>query len=79
VAKTAAAQEWQTVGTMEHLGGIPFYQAPIPARFHFCKPQTRATIKGKFVEWCSCAAYRNDRGPWQERNTARRNRASSFQ
>jgi hypothetical protein len=40
----------------EHLDGIPWYDAPIPRRWHRCKAQTRGWYKLDYVERCACGA-----------------------
>lgn len=54
-------------GVVEHLDGIPWYEAPRPRRWHRCKPQTR----GHSIARCACGAIWI-LGGWVERNSRRR-------
>lgn len=54
------SQHWQH--------GVPWWQAPIPARLHLCRPWTR----GPAADRCACGAIRpNSARRWTERNTRR--------
>ena len=57
---------------LEHLGGVDWFDAPHPRRWHKCKPQTRGWMMDGYVERCTCGATRlfGD-GPWMERNQRR--------
>lgn len=54
--------------SVEHLDGVPWYEAPIPSRLHHCWAQTRALDEGVRIERCPCAAIRLDGDGWVERN-----------
>lgn len=61
---------------LEHLGGVPWNEAPLPSRFHRCTPQTRGFFGSSGVQRCACGAIRLrpvDR--WSERNSRRRGHA----
>lgn len=60
----------------EHLGGVPWFEAPIPRKLHRCKPQTRGYINYfTLIERCACGAIRmDDQDPWTDRNSAKRPR-----
>ena len=56
---------------IEHLDGIPWWQAPIPPRLHVCAPQTRGILHD--IDRCACGALRFRHGLgagiWSDRNT----------
>jgi hypothetical protein len=58
----------------DDVGGVNWYDAPVPRRWHKCKPQTKAFIaeRGWYVERCACGAIRHERDGWLDRNTKRR-------
>jgi hypothetical protein len=57
----------------EHLDGVPWYDAPVPPRFHRCKPQTRGWYKTSFIERCACGAIRSQGSyGWISKNERRR-------
>jgi hypothetical protein len=58
---------------VEVLDGLDWIEAPLPRRWHRCRPQLRASISGGLVERCACGAARvlGD-GPWLERNSRKR-------
>lgn len=58
-----------------HLDGMPWSEAKIPRRWHFCQPQTIGVDMLTRVERCACGAIRLDYGRWMERNSSRRVRA----
>jgi hypothetical protein len=57
-----------------HLGGVPWWEAPIPWRWHKCFPQTVGWLTDTYVERCACGAISGHgaRGYWMERNSRRR-------
>ena len=60
---------------MTHPGGAPWWEAPVPFRFHRCTVQTEAWVDYvNLVERCACGAIRLDgkRGRWMQRNTRKR-------
>jgi len=60
--------------TIEHLNGIPWFEAPIPRRLHHCRIQTRGWINYLAkIERCACGAIRmnNDKG-WSDKNSRRK-------
>lgn len=67
------------VTAIEHFDGIPWYDAPIPRRWHRCKPQSRTCFDAGWagrdaIERCACGAIRYQRGVWIRRNDRRRGR-----
>jgi hypothetical protein len=60
---------------LESAGGIAWYDALLPSRWHPCMPQTRGNMGGHYTERCACGAARDSsRGPWTWRNQTRKNR-----
>ena len=54
---------------LEHLGGVGWFDAPRPRRWHRCQPQTRGFFHLRLTERCACGGVRLDGcGPWIERN-----------
>lgn len=55
-----------------HLDGVAWADAPLPRRFHRCRPQTKGTT-GFFirVQRCACGAYRDNYLIWIRRNERR--------
>lgn len=64
------SQAWST----QHLGGVPWHEAPLPRRLHRCTPQTRDS--GLRIVRCACGAVgrmvRWGRLSWESRNSRRR-------
>jgi hypothetical protein len=54
---------------IEHVGGVAWYQAPIPRKWHRCRAQTRGWVRLYGVERCACGAIRLNGRVWMERNT----------
>lgn len=48
-----------------------WFQAPIPRRWHRCRPQTTGCVGLTLYERCPCGAGRLNGGPWLERNSRR--------
>ena len=42
------------------LDGVSWHKAPLPGRWHRCRPQTRGNAAGPFIDRCACGAYRFD-------------------
>jgi hypothetical protein len=62
--------------TIEDLDGVSWHDAPLPSRWHHCKPQTRGWIGLNYTERCACGAIRlSARDPWMEKNQTRHGRA----
>ena len=62
---------------LEDLGGVPWHKAPLPRRWHRCRPQTRGMMAGGYVERCPCGAIRlSTSGPWGRKNQTRQDRAA---
>jgi hypothetical protein len=58
---------------VHHRDGIPWHQAPLPRRWHRCRPQTSGWIRADRFERCACGAGRFDgAGPWLDRNSRRK-------
>ena len=63
---------------LEHLDGVGWFDAPLPPRFHRCRPQTRAwTGYVDRVYRCPCGAISEDGKHWLEKNQTRKNRSRS--
>lgn len=58
---------------MKHRNGVPWYQAPIPSRWHRCRPWTSALDDLTRVDRCACGATRlgGSEHRWLERNERR--------
>ena len=59
---------------IKHLDGIPWHEAPLPPRFHRCKPQTKGWVGFSQVNRCACGAIKDvgtQRG-WCEKNSRRK-------
>ncbi|MGW5259653.1 hypothetical protein ACWEQG_01680 [Microbispora sp. NPDC004025] len=58
---------------LEHLDGVAWTEAPLPRRWHRCRPQTRALDRGMRVFRCPCGAIALDEpSGWVDRNSGRR-------
>lgn len=56
-----------------HTNGTDWFEAPLPRRFHRCRPWTFGFGGGlTYVERCACGAIRLDHRVWLERNSRRR-------
>jgi hypothetical protein len=57
-----------------HLDGQPWWEAPVPHRWHKCRPQTYGLMDWfTLVFRCRCGAISHGgRGPWIERNQRRK-------
>lgn len=55
-------------------GGVDWFDAPIPHRFHRCRPQTMGWTKHfTWIERCACGAMRRDEDlHWTWRNSRRK-------
>jgi hypothetical protein len=70
LAKASGLKVW-------HIDGIPWHDAPLPPRFHWCWAQTRCEefVGLGTVERCPCGAIRiSGTRMWDERNRTRRDR-----
>lgn len=56
--------------------GVPYFQAPLPRRWHRCEPWTSMRLDTGLVERCACGAIRLDGDGWLERNIRRREEAA---
>lgn len=57
----------------EHLGGVDWMDAPLPGRWHRCRPQTRGWVNHfTRVYRCACGAISMDGRHWDERNQRRK-------
>jgi hypothetical protein len=53
-----------------HVDGIPWYEAPLPWRWHLCKAQTYGSTRIFFsVERCACGAIRLNKRYWVDKNS----------
>lgn len=57
-----------------HRNGVPWFEAPLPHRFHRCKVQTQGWVDLDFIERCACGAVRLQRSGWWRKNETRKNR-----
>lgn len=59
---------------IENREGVWWYKAPIPRRWHRCKPWTTGISNHRVIYRCACGAIRVDPdGNWWERNSRRNN------
>jgi len=59
--------------TIEHLNGIPWWEASIPPYLHRCSVQTRGWYNYlNKVERCSCGAIRMNGNGWSDKNSRRK-------
>jgi hypothetical protein len=68
-----ARRTYGDYGYTEHLGGVPWDEAPVPRWLHRCRPQSRwwDTQRREMEERCACGGVRLDgRRPWIRRNTS---------
>jgi len=64
------------IGTyVEHRDDVPWWEAPIPWRWHRCRKQTRGIVDGRTIYRCPCGAI-NVGGFWMEKNARRPRKAS---
>jgi hypothetical protein len=58
---------------MIHKDGVPWWDAPLPRRWHRCWPQTTGWVGMTRTQRCACGAMRTgfDRG-WSFRNETRK-------
>jgi hypothetical protein len=55
-----------------HADGVPWWDAPLPRRWHRCRVQTQGWHDYiHLAERCACGAIRLERGEWQQRNERR--------
>lgn len=68
-----------TVTGLTHADGDWWYEAPLPRRWHRCRPHTSAltTMRGRVfdIDRCACGAMRFSGGPWTDRNQRRKSAA----
>jgi len=58
---------------VQDVGGVPWYNAPLPRRWHRCRRQTYGWIGMDYVERCACGAMRlSGRGGWMDKNERRK-------
>jgi hypothetical protein len=59
-----------------HVDGTWWYEAPLPRRWHRCRPHTSALVttggQALHIDRCACGAMRSGSGPWADRNQRRR-------
>jgi len=62
-------------GGILHLDGVPWWEAPLPRRWHRCRVQTSGLLHpGELVERCACGAFRLNGRYWIDRNERRKSR-----
>lgn len=72
--REVAPYKWDAL-RIWHLDGIAWFEAPLPRRFHFCRPQTRGyNSLSPLVERCACGSIRSGGRFWLERNARRKER-----
>ena len=54
---------------IHHYQSVPWWDAPIPRRWHRCKAQSWSLLASGFWERCACGAARIDHRVWIDRNT----------
>lgn len=62
---------------LQHRDGVPWWEAKLPRRFHFCTAQSRGvTALASYIERCACGAIRLGRPGhmpgWMQRNSRRK-------
>lgn len=55
-----------------NLFGIPWHEAELPWRFHFCAPQTIGWDFLTRIQRCACGAIQRNSGQWIEKNSRRK-------
>jgi hypothetical protein len=62
------AGKWLGTGQpveVRHRNNLPWYDAPLPRRWHRCRPQTDGWLNLTRVQRCACGAIRDVyRGRW---------------
>lgn len=54
------------------VGGVLWYEAKVPRRFHRCYAHMTGLASFKMVERCACGAIRIDGDRWMEKNARRK-------
>lgn len=58
---------------VRHRGGVWWHEAPLPRRWHRCRPQTVGWVNlFTWVERCACGAIKVDNGVWHNKNQTRK-------
>ena len=74
--RTQVKVEWKptAVELVSTHHGLLWHEAPIPSRWHHCRPWTVGrTMEQQLVDYCACGAVRmNGLDPWYRRNSRRR-------
>lgn len=67
------SKNWVTDSTTghHHRDATPWHRAPIPRRWHRCRPWTIGTGSYGTVYRCACGALSNDAKHWIQRNERR--------
>lgn len=59
--------------TMRHLDRVPWWEAPIPRRFHLCRAWSTGYVHWlTSVDRCACGAISIGGHRWMDRNSRRR-------
>lgn len=62
-----------SIDDISHVDGVPWYEAKMPPRLHFCKAQSTAWMDlFTLVERCACGALRRDGRYWMDKNQRRK-------
>lgn len=60
---------------LKHRNGVPWYDAPIPRKWHFCRAWSSGWVDLTQLERCACGAqrdvYQGRWSPWVWKNTRR--------
>ena len=68
--------QWRNSETGEWVGdkdGIGWHEAPLPRRWHLCRPQTFGFVSKSYIERCACGGmWTLDGGGWTHKNSRRK-------
>lgn len=59
------------VNDIDHIDGVPWFDAPVPNPRHRCVPKTNEWQGVTRRQRCACGAIRIDGGQWINRNARR--------
>lgn len=58
---------------VSHVDNVPWYDAPVPKRWHWCREQTLSIYDTNITFRCPCGAVRNGvGGRWRGKNYRRK-------
>lgn len=59
--------------SIKHKDGVPWWEAPVPRRFHRCRVQTMGKLGSEWIYRCACGAVGGPKWPgWINRNARRK-------